>query len=141
MTDAMPSPELRPVRSGLLAGPLDDLAALKLAGSRCRGCGETTLGTNALCPNCGRDDVAPIPLSDEGHVWTYTVIRYRPPGAYKGPEPFVPFAVGLVELPEGLRVVAPIGGDPEAVCIGIAVRFAPRVRDDGVVEFVYNPAA
>ena len=29
----------------------------------------------------------------------------------------------------------------EAVRIGMAVRFAPRVRDDGVVEFVYNPAA
>lgn len=141
MTDATPPSEFRPVRSGLLTGSLADLASVGLAGSRCRACGETTLGANALCPNCGSDDVFPIALSDQGHVWAYTVVRYRPPGDYKGPEPFQPFAIGLVELPEGLRVVAPIGGDPEAVRIGMPVRFAPRPRADGVVEFVYNPAA
>ena len=41
-----------------------------------------------------------------------------PPGAYKGPEPFVPFALGLVELPEGLRVMSPLEGDIDALKIG-----------------------
>src|SRR3546814_14108891 len=100
-----------------------------------------SLGANTRCPKCGSDDVFPIALSDEGKVWTYTVVRYRPPGDYKGAEPFQPFAIGLVELPEGLRVVAPVGGDPDAVRIGMTVRFTARARADGVVEFVYNPAA
>ncbi|APL96117.1 nucleotide-binding protein [Sphingobium indicum] len=141
MTDSTPLSDFRPVRSGLMTGALDDLASVGLAGSRCRACGETTLGANTLCPNCGSDDVFPIALSDEGKVWTYTVVRYRPPGDYKGAEPFQPFAIGLVELPEGLRVVAPVGGDPDAVRIGMTVRFTARARADGVVEFVYNPAA
>lgn len=131
----------RAVRSGLLAGDLSDLASVKLAGSRCRDCNEATLGTSTLCPNCGGDDVAPIALSDRGNVWTYTVVRYKPPGDYKGADPFQPFAMGLIELPEGLRVLAPIGGDVEAVRIGMSVAFHPYVRDDGVVEFNYAPAA
>src|SRR3546814_9575882 len=99
MTDSTPLSDFRPVRSGLMTGALDDLASVGLAGSRCRACGETTLGANTLCPNCGSDDVFLIALSDEGKVWTYTVVRYRPPGDYKGAEPFKPFAIGLVELP------------------------------------------
>jgi uncharacterized OB-fold protein len=133
--------ERRPVRPGILRGDLSDLSSVKLAGSRCKACAEATLGTSDLCPNCGGDDVAPIEMTNEGKVWTYTVIRYRPPGDYKGPDPFVPFALGLIELPEGLRVLAPIGGDPEAVRIGMDVSFHPYVRDDGVVEFKYAPAA
>jgi len=138
MTDT-PDRARRPVRDGLLTGDLSDLKTVKLAGSRCKICNEATLGTSNLCPNCGSDEVAPIVMSDGGEVWTYTVVRYKPPGDYKGPDPFVPFAMGLVELPEGLRVLAPIGGDVEAVKIGMKVAFHPYVRADGVVEFNYAP--
>jgi len=138
MTDT-PDRARRPVRDGLLTGDLSDLKTVKLAGSRCKICDEATLGTSNLCPNCGSDEVAPITMSDGGEVWTYTVVRYKPPGDYKGPDPFVPFAMGLVELPEGLRVLAPIGGDVEAVMIGMKVAFHPYVRADGVVEFNYAP--
>lgn len=138
-TEAAAGP--RPVREGLLAGDLSDLGSLKLAGSRCRRCQEATLGASSLCPNCGSDEVDAITFSDQGSVWTYTVVRYKPPGDYKGAEPFVPFALGLIELPEGLRVVAPIGGDPEAVRIGMPVAFHPYAREDGVVEFNYRPVA
>jgi uncharacterized OB-fold protein len=131
----------RPVREGLFAGDLSDLQSLKLAGSKCQACGEATLGTNSLCPNCGGEQITPMAFSDQGKVWTYTVVRYRPPGDYKGPDAFVPFAMGLVELPEGLRVLAPIGGDIERVRIGMDVGFHPYAREDGVVEFNYAPVA
>ncbi|MHB9880413.1 Zn-ribbon domain-containing OB-fold protein [Pacificimonas sp. ICDLI1SI03] len=80
-----------------------------------------------------------IRLSDDGSVWSYTVVRYRPPGNYKGGDPFQPFAMALVDLPEGIRVVAPIAGDPDAVKIGMPVRFRPVLRTDNVVEFDYRP--
>ena len=132
--------ERRPVRAGILTGDLSKEQTVKLAGSRCQVCGEATLGTSNLCPNCGSDDVLPISMSDNGRVWTYTVVRYKPPGDYKGADPFVPFGLGLVELPEGLRVLAPIGGDVEKIKIGMDVTFHPYVRADGVVEFNYMPA-
>ena len=132
------------VRDGLLSMPLDDLDRVRLLGSRCRDCGETTIGTSTVCPNCGGTALESLPLSRRGTLWTYTVVRHRPPGDYRGPDPFVPFALGLVELPEGLRVVAPIAGDPAAVRIGMPLEFRAAVRPGSaqpeVVVFAFHAA-
>ena len=50
---------------------------------------------------------APALLPRNGHLWSYTVQRFAPKSPpYAGPQPFAPFAVGYVELPEGVRVEA-----------------------------------
>jgi len=131
----------RAVREGLLVGNLETGEEVALAGTGCRICGEVTLGQNRLCPNCGGEEVEPLALSAKGKVWTYTVVRYPPPGDYKGADPFRPFALGLVELPDGLRVLAPLACAPEEVRIGMDVVFQPRVRPDGVVQFEYALAS
>jgi hypothetical protein len=131
------------VREGLLSMPLDDLNAVRLVGSRCSQCHETTLGTNSVCPNCGGDRVTALPLSKQGTLWTYTVVRYKPPGDYKGPDPFVPFAMGLVELPEGLRVLTPLEGDVAGFKIGMPLQFhaflRSRAEKPQVVSFAFRP--
>jgi uncharacterized OB-fold protein len=132
-----------PIREGLLSGPLTSLHQVSLMGSRCNACQETTLGTNSVCPNCGGRELESGPLSRAGTLYTYTVVRHRPPGDYKGPEPFQPFALGLVELPEGLRVMAPIEGDPAAIRIGMPLKFRAFVRPDAkasseVVSFAFH---
>lgn len=133
-----------PIRDGLLTGPLSDLDHVRLAGSRCSQCDETSLGRSSLCANCGRQTVVEISLSKCGTLWTYTVVRHRPPGDYKGPDPFVPFGLGLVELAEGLRVLAPIQCDIGQLKIGLAVQFKPVVRRDSdgreIISFVFEPA-
>ena len=103
--------KLVPVREGLFTTPLSPLEKARLIGSKCRNCGEVSLGKVSSCPNCTNEELKVIPLSHEGNLWTYTVIRHRPPGDYKGPDPFIPFGEGLVELPEGIRVLSPLGGD------------------------------
>jgi uncharacterized OB-fold protein len=131
-----------PIRDNLLTGPLADLDQVRLSGSRCSECGETSLGRTSLCANCGRETVSEISLSKRGTLWTYTVVRHRPPGDYKGPDPFVPFGLGLVELPDGLRVLAPIQCDIGQLKIGLAVQFKPFVRreSDGreIVSFAFE---
>jgi uncharacterized protein len=130
-----------PIRAGLLFGSLDDLASVHLSGCRCSSCGETSLGGKSICPNCGRDTVSEIPLGDEGTLWTFTVIRFKPPGDYRGPDPFVPYGLGLVELGDGLRVFAPIRCDIDQLKIGIRLKFRPYVRvdpDREVVAFAYE---
>lgn len=131
------------VREGLLSAPLDDLAGVRLMGSRCSQCHETTLGTNSVCPNCGGNQVTAVPLSKRGTLWTYTVVRHKPPGDYKGPDPFVPFAMGLVELPEGLRVLAPLEGETTRFKIGMPLQFHAFVRSNSekpeVVSFAFRP--
>ena len=89
-----------PIRDGLLTGDLAQLDGVRLCGTRCRVCGETSLGRNATCPNCGSGTVTEVTLSNQGVLWTFTVVRNRPPGDYKGKVPFVPFGLGLVELPD-----------------------------------------
>jgi uncharacterized OB-fold protein len=134
------------IRDGLLTGPLDQLDQVRLGGTKCKSCGEASLGANAICPNCGGTDVAPLAFSPKGTLWTYTVVRNKPPGDYKGPEPFAPFALGLVELPEGLRVLAPLDAALDGLKIGDAYTFHPFVhhRDaEGreVIGFNFKPAA
>ncbi len=129
-----------PIREGLLSGSLSQLDSVRLAGSKCTSCGETSLGKKTICSNCGRDTVREVSLGDHGVLWSFTVVRHRPPGNYKGPEPFVPFGLGLVELPEGLRVLSPIQCDIDKLTIGLELRFKPYIREDAerdVVAFTF----
>lgn len=132
-----------PICEGLLRGPLSDLGHVRLAGCNCTSCGETSLGSRIICPNCGRDTVRDVSLGDRGVLWSFTVVRHRPPGNYRGPEPFEPFGLGLVELPDGLRVLSPIRCDIGRLRIGIELRFRPYVRQDQdgreVVAFEFEP--
>jgi uncharacterized OB-fold protein len=131
-----------PVRAGLLRGSLQQLEDVRLAGSACAACGETSLGATSICPNCGRDQVREVSLSTRGTLWSFTIIRHRPPGDYLGPQPFMPFGLGLVELPDGVRVLAPIECDIGKLQIGLELQFKPYVRQDPereVVAFAFEP--
>jgi hypothetical protein len=85
-------------------------------------------------------------LSKKGKLWTYTVIRHKPPGDYKGPAPFVPFGLGLVELPEGIRVLSPIQADPEKIKVGMELELEvhPLYTDEDkneVMAFRFRPVS
>lgn len=114
-----------PVKPGLVNGGGISSDDVKLLGSKCANCGEVAIGSNAVCLNCGSEQIKAVELSSEGELWTYTVIRHKPPGEYLGPDPFVPFALGLVELPDGVRVMAPIEGDVDSLKIGSRVSLRP----------------
>jgi uncharacterized OB-fold protein len=112
-----------PIKNGLLTSPLTPLEQVRLVGSKCVHCGEVAFGTVSSCPNCVGTDLNTIKLSETGVLWTYTVIRNRPPGDYRGPDPFVPFAEGLVEMPEGIRVLSPVACEIEKLAIGMKLKF------------------
>lgn len=120
----------RPIREGLLLHTSSGIENVRLAGSRCANCSEVSLGAVSLCPNCGGDELEVIALSSQGILWSYTVARHKPPGDYRGPEPFEPYGIGLVELPEGVRVVSRIDGDINELQVGKSMVFAPDLRHD-----------
>ena len=98
-----------PIREDLFTTPLDDLSNVHMKGSKCGDCGEVFMGNVIGCAHCGGENMKPTVFDDKGILYTYSVIQYVPPGDYKGPrDPFVPFVEGLVELPDGIRIVAPI---------------------------------
>ncbi len=137
-----------PIREDLFTTPLDDLKQVRLKGSRCRDCGEVFMGKAITCAHCSGENMEEIVLSNRGTLWTYTLIQYQPPGEYKGPvNPFVPFAEGLVELPDGIRIVAPIKEcSLDAVKIGMPLELVIHEffqDEDGnqVVAFYFKPAS
>jgi len=143
MTALFSPPKRRSVGEGLFAGTLDMLDDLHLAGIRCRVCSATSFGRVELCPNCGAPDVEPIALCRQGALVTYSVLRHAPPGNYRGPRPYVPFAIGLVSLPEGVAVVAPLDVVLDEVTIGMPLTLAPHILycdEDGteVVAFAFT---
>ena len=131
-----------PIREGLLSRPLSPLEHVRLLGSRCQDCGEVGLGEVSSCQNCAGEILKVVPLSRNGKLWTYTVIRNKPPGDFKGK---VPMGEGLVELPEGIRVKSPLGGDVEALEIDMDLEFVAYAlyeNADGqeVIAFRFDPA-
>jgi len=130
-----------PIRERLLSTPLSPLEDVRLLGSKCKSCGEVGLGEVSSCQNCAGEDLVVIPLSQKGKLWTFTIIRNRPPGDFKGK---VPMGEGLVELPEGIRVKSPLGGDIENLKIGMDLKFKAyplyqNENGDEVIAFRFDP--
>ncbi|MBS1676576.1 MAG: Zn-ribbon domain-containing OB-fold protein [Actinobacteria bacterium] len=86
-----------PVREGLFR---EDPPAL--LGARCENCGALRFPALAVCARCQHEGASEVALPDQGRVFTYTIVHAPPPG-YAGE---VPYALGVVELGDGLRVAA-----------------------------------
>jgi len=140
------SPRSRvPIAEGLFAGSLD---TPRLLGSRCGACGETTFPAQTGCPSCTAQGCQEVELSSRGTLYTWTVQRFPPPPPYAGDvENFTPFAVGYVELPEGVRVEARLlEADASRLSIGMEMELAIEpfaVDDEGreVVTFAFAPVS
>ena len=83
-----------------------------LIGSRCTACGCTFFPrTEGFCrnPQCAGESFVDVELSRRGRVWSYTDAQYQPPPPFiPATEPFEPFALAAVELPEGLVVLGQV---------------------------------
>jgi uncharacterized OB-fold protein len=83
-----------------------------LLGSRCTDCGSTFFPPTAgFCrnPACAGQEFEPTALSRRGRVWSYTDAQYQPPPPYvPGTDPYEPFALAAVELPEGIVVLGQV---------------------------------
>jgi len=95
--------KIKPVKEGLWVINGRGDGKPHLIGSRCNVCGEIFFPRKDIniCSYCQSTDLVDIQLSANGKVYSYTVVMQRPPDYYKGE---VPYAIGFVELPEGVRV-------------------------------------
>ncbi|MEE9242990.1 MAG: OB-fold domain-containing protein [Mycobacterium sp.] len=118
-----------------------------LVGGKCQRCGTYVFPPRANnCPNpgCDGDDLAQVPLSRRGTLWSYTENRYAPPLPYRAPDPFEPFAVAAVELAEeGVIVLGKVveGTLAADLKVGMEMELTTMplyVDDDGVERIVYG---
>jgi uncharacterized OB-fold protein len=115
----------RPVHAGLFVSDPPGLL-----GTRCVACGRHTFPRASTCPYCGAETVTDVTLSDHGVLWGWTTVTASPPG-YAGD---VPFGFGIVDLPEGVRVVTRLTLPDERFVEGLPVtmRVVPlHVTDEG----------
>jgi len=128
-----------PVTQGLFE--LAEDGSGRLLGGGCPACARLHFPAGDNCPYCSAADCTPRPLSQRGTLWLFTTVLNRPPG-YSGE---VPFGFGVVELPEGVRLITRLTEpDPARLTFGMPVRltFVPlHVDDEGrqVMTYAFAP--
>ncbi|MGW7254517.1 bifunctional MaoC family dehydratase N-terminal/OB-fold nucleic acid binding domain-containing protein [Streptomyces sp. NPDC054834] len=117
----------RPVVNRDNAGFWEGVAEHRLLIQRCTGCGTLRHPWLPGCNACGCLDWDTVEAGGEGTVYSYVVMHHPPFPAFTESDHATgaagPYAVGLVELAEGVRIVSNVVGVPyDKVRIGLPVR-------------------
>ncbi|MFF7970414.1 OB-fold domain-containing protein [Streptomyces sp. NPDC007905] len=130
----------RPVVNRDNAGFWEGVAAHRLLIQRCTGCGTLRHPWLPGCNACGCLDWDTVEASGGGAVYSYVVMHHPPFPAFTESDHAAdasgPYAVGLIELAEGVRMVSTVVGVPhDKVRIGLPVRAEfRRYEDEGAEE-------
>jgi uncharacterized protein len=112
-----------------------------LLASRCTVCGNHLFPRADTCAYCAATDPEPVELSGPTTLWAWTAVTAPPPG-YRGD---VPYGIGVVEFPEGIRVIGRLTeSDPAALNAGqaMALRVVPLHHDgngNDVMTYAFAP--
>jgi len=122
----MPSTENEPenagakqilVEEGLFTIPSSSSDEPHLIAGKCKVCGEVVFPKQTGCPNCCSEDVEEILIGPKGKLYSFTNVNHPVPEGYKGP---IPYGIGLVDMPEGVRVEAHLTeSDPDKLKVGM----------------------
>ena len=134
----------KPVVEGMFA---ETGAGPRLLGSRCASCGAAYFPRGEVChnPECRESKMEEARFGPRGILWSCAIQNYPPPAPARYEEPYTPYALGMVDMPEGLRVLGRIStDDPEGVEVGVDVELVlERLyvdEDEGeVVTWKFKP--
>ena len=105
----------------------------KLMGSRCQKCGVLFVPPRSICIRCYGTEMEWVEMKGRGKLAAFTCIAIGPPFMVReGYDRQHPYVSGVVELEEGVKVVARIegvdGSRPETIKIGtpLQVEFLHR---------------
>lgn len=102
----------------------------KLLLQHCLACGHVQVYQQAMCRDCGSEQLEHRAASGRGKVHSYSVVHRAPGPAFKAD---TPYAVLLVELEEGPRMIsALIGSDPMVVDFESAVELVCEPGDERI---------
>lgn len=113
----------------------DGVRTGRLAVQRCRACGELAVPPRAVCAACEGTTWERAPLSGEGEVASFTVIRVPP--ARLAAE--APYAIVVARMTEGVSLLGRmVGVAPDGIRVGLPVCFVPpadAAADPPVITF------
>lgn len=134
----------RPVVNRDNAGFWEGVRHHRLLIQRCTGCGTPRHPWLPGCNACGCPDWDTVEASGEGTVYSYVVMHHPPfpaftPASDQGADAAGPYAVGLIELAEGVRMISNVTGVPyDKVRIGMPVRLEFQSYDEELVLPVFR---
>jgi uncharacterized OB-fold protein len=107
----------------------DGLKEGKLLLQHCADCGHVQYYQQSLCRLCQSKNLVHKPASGRGKIHSYSVVHRAPGPAFKGD---VPYAVLLVELEEGPRMISRlVGNDFDALDFDLPVKLQTvKISDD-----------
>ncbi|MEU9955508.1 OB-fold domain-containing protein [Streptomyces sp. NPDC050982] len=116
--EVSPPKRPRPVVNRDNAGFWEGVSRHRLLIQRCDGCRTLRFPWLPGCNACGCPDWDTVEAGGEGTVYSYVVMHHPPFPAFDPP-----YAVGLIELAEGVRMISNVVGVPrDRVRIGMPVR-------------------
>jgi uncharacterized protein len=101
----------------------------RLEAGKCKKCGHINFPGRLICPECGTKEFETIRLTGKGTLETFTIIQTAPPGFAD----LAPYAVGIVQLEEGVKILAQITDcNPADIKIGdkLVTKFR-RINEEG----------
>ena len=91
-------------------------------------------------PAAPTEELEEVQLGRRGRVWSFTTNHYPPPSPYVAPEPFEPYTIVAVELPDERMVVLgqlAEGADPVRLRVGAEVELVlGTLYEDDEHEYV-----
>jgi len=99
-----------PVATGLFA---ETQNGARLIGSRCATCGTPYFPKVEFCrrPECGASRIEDAGFGPDGTIWSCAIQDYPPPAPARFDKPYKPYAMAVVDLADGLRVLGQIKTD------------------------------
>lgn len=90
---------------------VDENNQTHLLGTHCSGCGIHFFPVRAFCPKCTSDDLKSIKLPRVGKLYTYSTVHISPTRK-------VPYHLGYIDLPNNVRLLSVLRGEPKSFDIG-----------------------
>ncbi|MBS1877947.1 MAG: Zn-ribbon domain-containing OB-fold protein [Actinobacteria bacterium] len=110
----------------------------KLMLQRCDGCGQASWPPGPVCASCGGDRLTWVESQGRGTVysWVVVAVAFTPELADQ-----LPYAVGLVDLEDGVRMVTTFEGcEPNEIEAGMEVEMRFDESREGQRLFCHVPA-
>lgn len=105
----------------------------RLVYQRCDDCGAAVFYLRTVCPSCTSESLSIVAAAGNGEIYSFTT-HYRAANPSFADD--VPYTIVLVDMPEGIRVLADlVECPPEQVRVGMAV----EVLFDDVTEELTLP--
>lgn len=125
---AMKIGRVRPVENHDSKFFWEGVRAGKLLIQKCTSCDEVRYPPAPMCSECQSLDWEAIEASGKGTVYSYVVMHHPPIPPFDYPN-----IVGLIELPEGARIISQIiDAKPNDVSIGDAVELVIEEVEEGL---------